>query len=125
MRGADEVLIGKFERACREWAPDKRFDLFLGNPPYSYAAKHSELALNRLVDDGFLWFLLRQAVNNTAGRAEFWEKYPSKYQTTLVERVSFTGGGTDQTEYTYFEWQKGFVWSDGWERFRRKSWKSK
>lgn len=123
MRGADEVLIGKFERADREWPKEKKFDLFLGNPPYTHAIRHAKISLGRLKDSGKLWFLLRQAIYNGKKRNAFWEEFPPKYQTTLVQRASFTGGGSDQTEHTFFEWQLNHRWQDGWDRIRRLNWR--
>lgn len=77
-----------------------RFDVAIGNPPYSLALPFIERAMHyaRVVV-----FLLRLDFLGSRGRAAFMRKtQPSVY--VLPDRPSFRGKGTDSNEYAWFVW---------------------
>lgn len=100
---SNEVIIGDF----LELDIDKKYDVIIGNPPYSLAKEFVEKSLNCLKDDGVLIFLLRTAFLESKSRYEFWQKNPLSGLYTLSKRPSFTGKGTDATSYSWFVWDKG------------------
>lgn len=69
--------------------PDARFDLIIGNPPFSLAKEHIRLCLSMLAPSGRLVFLLRLAFLETKKRAKFWRECPPAKVTVLRERPSF------------------------------------
>ena len=86
------------------------YELIVGNPPFSAAQEHTELALSRRSEAGTVAFLLRLAFLETQGRAQFWRDNPASKVYVLSERPSFTGGKTDSCAYGFFVWQRG--WRD-------------
>lgn len=81
-----------------------RWDLVITNPPFSLAQDYVETyhdKCKRLV------LLLR--LNFLAGqrREAFFREYPVACVRVLPKRPSFTGNGTDATEYAWIEWMKG------------------
>jgi type I restriction-modification system DNA methylase subunit len=83
---------------------DERFDLIIGNPPFSLALEHIELCLDLLAPGGRLVFLLRLAFLESKGRIPFWKQHTPRRVIVIPERPSFTGGATDKTAYAAFEW---------------------
>jgi hypothetical protein len=81
-----------------------RFDWIIGNPPYSSAAAHIAKALT-MADS--VAFLLRLNFLASARRFVFWSKFPPAAVYVLAERPSFSGGGTDATDYGWFIWRPG------------------
>ncbi len=77
--------------------------LIVGNPPFSHAEEHAAHACE-LAQGGIVALLLRSAFFHGKKRAAFWERYPAVMEYRLVERPSFTGGGTDSAEYSVFVW---------------------
>lgn len=104
-----DVVPGDFE-SCEEqfmWG-DAPF-LVVGNPPFSLAREHVEHALCLLPTDSHLAFLLRMSFLGSQERARtLWAKPSLRYLIPLAQRPSFTGGGTDNSEYAVFVWRKGF-----------------
>jgi hypothetical protein len=80
--------------------------LTIGNPPFSFAEEHAAHA-NELTPGGIVALLLRSAFFHGKKREAFWKKYPARKEYRLVERPSFTGGGTDSAEYSVFVWTPG------------------
>lgn len=87
-----------------------RYDLVVGNPPYLCAESHVVLArkLGRCVA-----FLLRMSFLSSQGRVErLWDAQPGlRWLIPLAQRPSFTGKGTDNSEYAIFVWEDGFTGS--------------
>lgn len=85
---------------------EEKFDLIIGNPPYSLALEFTEKCLSLLSDEGKLVFLLRTAFLESKKRYGFWQREPLSELYVLSKRPSFTGKGTDATSYSWFVWDK-------------------
>lgn len=64
---ADKVLIGNF----LETKFDEKYDIIIGNPPYSEALEFVNKSLELLSDNGILIFLLRTAFLESKSRYKF------------------------------------------------------
>lgn len=73
----------------------------VGNPPYNGAQAHVEKALELAPN---VAFLLRVGFLGTAKRKAFHLAHPVSKVYLLGERPSFTGGGTDGSEYALCVW---------------------
>jgi hypothetical protein len=81
----------------------ERFTLALGNPPYRLAAEFIERALGlapRVI------FLLRLNFLGSRKRVPFFRRVGMPDVHVLAERPSFTGGGTDATEYAWMDFRR-------------------
>lgn len=96
----DDVIINSYYN-IRD-----KFDIIIGNPPYSEAQEFIEHSFELLKENGILIFLLRTNFLESKKRYEFWKKYPLSKLYTLSKRPSFTGKGTDATSYSWFIWDK-------------------
>lgn len=76
------------------------YDLIIGNPPYATAHEHIGHALKLLAPTGVLAFLLRLNLLSTRRFNELAVRPSSVLP--IIPRPSFTGGGTDMTEYAVF-----------------------
>lgn len=99
---ADDVVICDF----LEIQNDLKYDIIIGNPPYSKAIEFVNKSLRMLNDDGILILLLRTAFLESKRRYDFWQQNPLSNLYTLSQRPSFTGKGTDATSYSWFMWDK-------------------
>lgn len=85
--------------------------LILGNPPYSCAIEHVRLALQH---GHYTAFLLRMSFLASQDRvANFWDQLQEqnvglRWLIPLAQRPSFTGKGTDNSEYAVYVWQRGW-----------------
>jgi SAM-dependent methyltransferase len=108
-----------FDTDFMAWAAttDERYDLIISNPPFSLALPFVQHALRLLAPGGTLVYLLR--LSWFAGKVRYdgtvrgKQKYaplhsvnPPIRAAVLVERPSFTGGGTDGEEYAFFAYQQ-------------------
>lgn len=84
----------------------EKYDVIIGNPPYSLAKEFIEKSFKHLADNGVLIFLLRTAFLESKSRYEFWQKNPLNGLYSLSKRPSFTGKGTDATSYSWFIWDR-------------------
>jgi hypothetical protein len=81
--------------------------LIVGNPPFREAERHILAALDLLRDGDLLALLLRLNLLGSLDRVRFWRRSPPTWVKPIAPRPSFTGGGTDGTEYGVFCWRKG------------------
>jgi hypothetical protein len=105
------------------------YELIAGNPPFSrplrdpttkevmrnakgkvkrepIARSHVERMLDRLAVDGVCSVLLRASFLHTSDRYDLFRKRRPKHVDFVVERPSFTGGGTDNYEYAVIYWER-------------------
>lgn len=91
----------------------RTFDFIITNPPFSLAQGFVEKSLS-LANCTIM--LLRLNFLASKSRKEFWEKHPPTAIHVLTKRPSFTGKGTDATDYAWFVWdttgrqKKGIYW---------------
>lgn len=84
-----------------DWKEPK-VDLILTNPPFSIAQEFIEKAL---IDAKTVIMLLRLNFLGAQKRNEFWNNNEPDALYILSKRPSFTGKGTDSTEYAWYVWQ--------------------
>jgi len=90
----------------------ERFDLIITNPPFSLAM---EFLLKLLDEADTVIYLLRLNMLGSQARRDFWNNRPPTHLFPLARRPSFTGNGTDATEYAWFAWDRGsLILVDGW-----------
>ena len=93
-----------------EWSG--KVDLILTNPPFSIAKEfieHSMMCSTTVI------MLLRINFLGSQARHDFWNQFPPDGLIILSKRPSFTGKGTDATDYAWFVWSDkkelhGFRW---------------
>lgn len=78
-------------------------DLLVTNPPFTIAQDFLEKSLREATT---VVYLLRLNFLGSRKRASFWKEHPPKALYVLSSRPSFTGKGTDATEYAWFVWSK-------------------
>lgn len=71
------------------------------NPPFSLATQFIDRSLQ---EADFVAYLLRLNFWGSKKRKEWWQGKEPTHQFTLSQRPSFTGKGTDATEYAWFVW---------------------
>jgi hypothetical protein len=92
---------------------DDRVDFILTNPPFSLAQEFVEKSLSVA---NYTIMLLRLNFLASKSRKEFWEKHTPTAIHVLTKRPSFTGTGTDATDYAWFVWdatgrqKRGIFW---------------
>ncbi len=84
--------------------PESTFQAIVTNPPYRLALPFVEQCLDLLSSDGIATFLLRLGFLATLSRRELYDRRPPYEIIVLQRRPSFTGKGTDGTEYGFFIW---------------------
>lgn len=99
---ADEIIIADF----LTYKTDAKYDVIIGNPPYSHAQDFIDRSLELLKPGGILIFLLRTNFLESKKRFEWWQDKPPTRLYVLAKRPSFTGKGTDATSYSWFIWEK-------------------
>lgn len=78
-------------------------DFIITNPPFSHAKEFAEKALT---EANVVVMLLRLSFLGSKGRKDFLTKNPPTTLIVLSPRPSFTGKGTDASEYAFFVWDK-------------------
>ena len=73
------------------------------NPPFSLATQFIDRSLE---EADFVAYLLRLNFWGSRKRKDWWQGKEPTHQFTLSERPSFTGKGTDATEYAWFVWDR-------------------
>lgn len=99
---SDKVIIGDYMKIDTQ----DRYDIILGNPPYSSAMEFVNKSLQVLSDNGVLIMLLRTAFLESKARYSFWQDNPLSKLYVLSRRPSFTGKGTDSASYSWFIWDR-------------------
>ncbi len=107
--GADRALAGDWEHYTAANAQPRPRTLILGNPPYRAAESHIRAALSWMARGDVLAFLLRLNFLGSLGRVPLWRETPLAAVVPVVPRPSFTGGGSDATEYAVFVWEAGYA----------------
>lgn len=96
--------------------------LIVGNPPFSLAEEHIQLALSRLAPGAHACFLLRASMLAGKGRFETLHKNGClRHVWHVIGRPAFTPDGkTDAAEYAVLVWQKGHSgpYEGGWLEWR-------
>lgn len=121
--GLSDALVGDFLALDVEGL---NFDFVVGNPPYSIpagvgksgkpimkeiATQHILQGLRALRPGGTLAYLLRASLKGSGGkkRAHFWRTVGLVKTYHLSNRPSFTGGDTDNAEYSFLVFEKGYT----------------
>lgn len=81
-----------------------RVDMIVGNPPYQGAEEHVLVALDAAPVVGMLLRLGWLAGQKR--RSTIWNRHPPAAVHVLSRRPSFTGGGTDASEYAFYVWDR-------------------
>lgn len=99
---ADKVFISDF----LEWKPNKnkKYRTIITNPPYSIAQEVIERCFEIADEETEIIMLLRVNFLGSQKRFDFWQKHPLSSLYVMSKRPSFTGKGTDATEYAWFVW---------------------
>jgi hypothetical protein len=101
-------------RAGRDYLFDSpipnKYDLIITNPPYTLAQEFVEKAY---IEARNVLMLLRLNFLGSKRRHEFWKTHTPDYLFILSKRPSFTGNGTDATDYAWFGWGKDFTRKPG------------
>jgi hypothetical protein len=90
----------------------KKYDMIIGNPPYSLAEEFVKKSFDILEDGAYVYFLLRLAFLEGIDRGKnFWSKYPLRKLYVCSRRPSFFSVNgkhtTDTLAYAMFLWKKG------------------
>jgi hypothetical protein len=90
---------------------EEKYDLIIGNPPYSHAEAFARKALDLVNMDGEIILMFKLEWLASARRAKgIFTTDPPNIVHVLSQRPSFTGDGkTNAMEYAYFHWIR-----DGW-----------
>ena len=86
-----------------------KYDVIIGNPPYSLAQEFIDKSLELLAPGGRLIFLLRTNFLESKKRFKWWQDKIPNGLYVLSKRPSFTGKGTDATSYSWFIWEKSSI----------------
>lgn len=107
--GADRIVIGNY-LAPGPWVENRyvteRFDLIIGNPPYSLVEDFVARSIALLSDEGVLAFVLKLHFFGSRKRVELFAKYPHYAGFPVIPRPDFTGDGRDTAEYGLITWRK-------------------
>lgn len=105
--GAHTVVLRGWEAYATQVSGRLRPRLIVGNPPYRQAQAHIEAALRVMRPGDTLAFLLRINFLGSSERVPFWKRCGLSEIWPIAPRPSFTGGGSDGTEYAVFIWRHG------------------
>jgi hypothetical protein len=77
--------------------------VIITNPPFSLALEFLQKSLS---EAWVVCYLLRLNFLGSQARRDFWQQNRPSHVLVLSKRPSFTGGGTDSTEYAWFCWDR-------------------
>ena len=115
-RGKARMIYDRAPASNKQWAeisegvdyletefPD--IDLIITNPPFSIAL---DFLTKSLQEAPTVCYLLRLGFLGSIDRHSFWKANPLTHLAVISEkgRPSFTGKGTDNSEYAWFIWDK-------------------
>ena len=101
------LVIGDF--LDKDWWPVQKIDTIITNPPYSDAEDFIRKSV-KIANHTFM--LLRLNFLSSSKRVDLFNRFmPDVY--VLPNRPSFTGEGTDSTDYGWFHWTKGRIVPEG------------
>lgn len=86
----------------------EKFDMIITNPPFNLSLEFLKKALEDVVENGFVIFLLRLNFFGSQKRKVFFDENMPKYCFIHTKRPSFIKGSTDSIEYAHFVWQKEY-----------------
>lgn len=97
-----------------------KYDLVIGNPPFTHALAFVERSLQLATT---VVFILRQGFLSSQKRAAFFRQHPPIGVWMMPNRPSFTlDGRTDSADYCWVAWRRGHPgsttlrWLSSWER---------
>lgn len=96
------------------YAPEHKYDLVFGNPPYSLAEEFVRHSFSMIENKGNVYFLLRLSFLEGIGRCRgLYKDLPLKKVYVCSRRPSFFSSDgshhtTDTLAYAMFLWQKGY-----------------
>lgn len=104
-----EILLGR-DYLTHDFG-EAVFDVIITNPPFSLTREFLRKSLRELKPDGTLIYLQRLNYLGSRERVPFWREvgYPDATP-ILIPRPSFTGKGTDATEYCWYVYDRGGRW---------------
>lgn len=85
----------------RTWIPQRRYDLAIGNPPFSLA---EEILRRVFTMASITAMLLRLNFLGSEDRIPFWKSFPRPAVRVIPERISFDGEGSDSDYCAWFIW---------------------
>lgn len=93
---------------------NRNYDIVFGNPPYSVAEDFIRKAYSLIIEEGYIYFLLRLSFLEGIKRCKgLFTDIPLKRLYVLSRRPSFfsttQGHTTDTLAYGMFLWQKGYT----------------
>lgn len=105
-KGAEESLHDDFLKwGVTPLDSGARYDLAVGNPPFTYAMEFVKKALDTA---NVVVYILRQGFMSSDKRCAFLrDEFPPSYVHIVPHRPSFTAdGGTDSADYAWITWQR-------------------
>lgn len=111
-RGVARSIYDRVKLKDKQWAelsegvdylktPFYDVDLIITNPPFSIALQFLEKSLS---ESETVAYLLRMSFLGSQERRPFWQQHPLTHLFPLADRPSFTGNGTDNSEYAWYVW---------------------
>lgn len=95
--------VWQMEHMAKCW--DERPSLVIANPPFKDAIEHLRAAIQVVAPGGQVAFLLRLAFLAGKKRVSFHQEFAGDVY-VLPRRPSFTGKGTDSSDYMWWVWRK-------------------